>query len=76
MSTIHEGGTEGMSWRVKAGVFRGESPKFTGNRNAAVLCRGAENALILDIGYDYQPFQAVIACTLCLRLARMRAVET
>jgi hypothetical protein len=52
MSTTHEDGAEGMSWKIKAGIFRGPNPVWAGNRNVAVLCRGAANALILDTGYD------------------------
>jgi hypothetical protein len=43
---------QGASWRIKAGVFNGESPKWAGFRNVAVLCRGSDGALTLDTGYS------------------------
>ena len=49
---------------LQAASWGGRSGKFGIGRNTE------------QIGVNKQPFQAVIACTLCLRLARMRAVET
>lgn len=52
MPTINEDASQATSWKIKVGVFRGLSPKWAGNRNVAVLRRGAENTLTLDTGYD------------------------
>lgn len=47
-------GSEGKEtiWNVKVGVFRGEQPKWAGHRNVAVVRRTADDALVLNTGFD------------------------
>jgi hypothetical protein len=52
MSAMQEAALHETSWQVKAAVFRGEKPKWAGNRNVAVLRRSPEEALLLDTGYE------------------------
>jgi hypothetical protein len=52
MSATQEAALREMSWQVKAAVFRGEKPKWAGNRNVAVLRCTPEDTLILDTGYE------------------------
>jgi hypothetical protein len=52
MPTTCEAERQGASWRIKAGVFNGEKPKWAGFRNVAVLARRGDGALTLDTGYS------------------------
>jgi hypothetical protein len=49
--TTHEVRSQESVWKIKAGIFRGQTPKWAGNRNAGVLCFGGRNTLVLDAGH-------------------------
>jgi hypothetical protein len=51
MPPTHEVRSQESAWKIRAGVFRGQAPKWAGNRNAGVLCFGGENTLVLDAGH-------------------------
>lgn len=52
MESVNQVNSNGTSWSLKAGVFRGEEPKWAGFRNVAVLSSKGKGSLTLDTGYS------------------------